>query len=147
MGGLCIVALPVGNATVTYKEDGSTAPLHQTLVYLGDAEAATFDRINALGSAISEVARVTRAFPAQIIGGATLGEFQEDVVLTSSDELLNVRDRLLLDDTVRGVFTSVKQHPGYVSHISGMVASYGDWVVFDRLALWAGEDKYEFRLQ
>lgn len=148
MNGVCIVAMPVGDGTVTYKEDGSTAPLHQTLVYFGNTDNVSPETIAMLKHNVESIARVTRAFPARVIGHATLGEFAEEVVLTASEDIATLRANLLFNEVIREAADAIQQHPTYVSHISGMQdAKYNDWLIFDRIALWAGDDRTVYPLR
>lgn len=140
-----IVALPVGNQTVTYN-DGDVAQVHETLIHLGDSALLTNDQVEGLASVVGDIADSTKMMYATVCGKGTLGPDSERVVLTESGDLVNLREALLARADIYEIVNNTKQHPWWISHISGMQnLQFGDYVIFDRLALWVGEDRREFK--
>jgi hypothetical protein len=147
MNSALIVALPIGDRTVTYK-DGDTAPLHQTLVFFGDTLNVTPEERAKISNVVSLFATHTYPFTAKVIGKGTLGPDQDEVVFTESRELTRIRERFVGDFWVNQVMTRTEQHPNWISHVSGMQnAVFGDFVLFNRLAFWFGDEREVFEMR
>lgn len=147
MDGATIVALPIGDKTITYS-DGDTAPLHQTLVYLGDAVNISPEEVAKLSGFLKSLAADTSPVLARVCGKGTLGPDNEYVVLTESNELSKIRDQILSDDTVKTLADSIDQFPTWIPHVTGAYKlEFGDYILFNRLALWVGSMKETYVLE
>jgi len=146
MNGVCIVALALGNQTVEY-EDGDIAPVHQTLVYFGPQDQISREEIADVEHCVSAVASVVQIFPAMVVGKGTLGPDGDRVVFTESSEALQIRDALIFWPVVAALMNRFEQHPNWISHTTGMQnLVYGDHIVYDRLAVWYGEERTTYPL-
>lgn len=144
MKGICIVALPAGNGRVTYT-DGGSAPLHQTLVYLGDTKTVKLtpgqkDELRSAGRLLS----MQQPFTAKVVGVATLGEGRDRVVLTEAPRLQIMHDRLMRNELVAMLHSQYNSHPSWISHITTDSHEHGDTILFDRIGVWIGEDRTEY---
>lgn len=152
--GCVVVALP--EAADGVHEHGDEEK-HLTLLWLGDAAAV--EDLDAVGAAVAQVARNHVPFGGAVNGWAVLGSDQARVLLVDSSPAVDVRDALLDRKPVAVAVMSVEQHPTWIPHVTvgypddvttndvaAAAAAVGE-VFFDRLALWAGDDRREFPLR
>ena len=146
MNGFCIVALPLGDNKVEYN-DGDIAPVHQTLVYLGNAQNFDERTFYEVKLEVQELARLLPVISAKVCGRATLGPDAEKVILTESAELTSIRNALVSFSPIADALARTTQYPNWISHLAGMNhLMYGDYVTFNRLAVWFGPSFAEFPL-
>lgn len=139
-----IVALPIGDKTFTYA-DGDVVPIHQTLIYLGTQDNIERHEASKISAFVEMLASDTGPITAKVSGKATLGEDRERVVLTESVELTELRRYLADNELISKVMSRVQQYPNWVSHVAGLQnLTYGDFLVFNRLAFWDGESYMTF---
>ena len=148
MSGIVIVALPLGERTVTYA-DGDVVPVHQTLIYLGDTANAypTSQEMAQVNVEVEEIAQHFGIATAKVSGKGTLGPEQERIVITESMDLNVIRENLLDNFLISELIGKAPQHPHWIPHVTGMQnLVYGDILVFDRLAVWYGDSKQSYFL-
>lgn len=144
MPAVVIVALVLGNKTVTYK-DGDEVPLHQTLLYLGEPEEVSEADAAHLGTIVYNMSLRTPPIQAKVIGSGYLGEDLEKMNLTESADLTKIRELFLLDPFVQDIFNRTNQHPNWISHISvDSFYKYGELVDFVGFGFWCGNKKESF---
>lgn len=141
-----VVALPAEDDPV--RQIGPEEK-HATLLYFGEQEV-DLERIKA---ALTQVGYP--AFTEDVEGRDTLGDDEADVVLTStSGHLPRLRDALLANDYLAELTGNVEQYPSYTPHVTLGYPSEG-WdrsgevplqIGFDRLALWHGDQRWEFSM-
>jgi hypothetical protein len=142
MNGITIVALPIGDKIITYR-DGDTAPAHQTLVYMGDVNESSEEEKEHLIRILNDLTKGIPPILAKVAGTAILGPDHEPVALTETKELVSLRNHLIEDPMVMEMMSRAVQFPNYVSHVTGLDhLMYGDSILFDRVALWFGQQRY-----
>jgi hypothetical protein len=144
--GVVIVALPADGGEITYN-DGDTAPIHQTLVYLGSVDELSTGERDAVRNVAGVLAAEVEPFDATAIGRATLGADGDEVVLTEADELQLLHDLALGNPVVAEMYEARNGHPSWISHITGSDAATGDTIRFDRIGVWFGPSKTELPLR
>jgi hypothetical protein len=151
--GVVVVALPAASdpiSAASSEEDGA----HMTLVYLGDVGPDT--DVEGLKAAVEEwAAKITEPITEGVSGTAVLGADAADVVLVDAAAFVDIRSGMVEDaaGAIGALYAQVEQFPQWLSHVtlgypeSPPAAEYaGTEITFDRLALWAGEDRTEFPL-
>lgn len=142
-----IALLPVGDREITYA-DGDRAPMHLTLAYMGDADNYDKDDIDRFDKVVTDLADEIPPFTAKVAGHATLGEDGDTVCLVESDDLADCRDWVMSDAGLRKAVEGASTHPHWIPHVTGLDdANYEDEVEFDRVALWAGDQRREYPLR
>jgi len=142
MDKMVIVAMVSGDATYTYN-DGDVHPLHQTLCYMDDENGITAYERQQILDAVTIIAANVSPFTASVIGKGRIGADNDVMVLTESEDLVKLRNLLLADDTIGSVVYRTKQHPTWLSHVSGIDhLKFGDAVLFDRLAIWSTSEVF-----
>jgi hypothetical protein len=137
-----IVAVPVGSETHTY-EDGDVVPIHQTIVYFGSSKNVSTGEAHGLRSLVDVIAGQHNAIMARISGRAQLGPDGENVVLTESYVLSNIYRSFADNEFVKNIMRRTAQYPQWIPHVSGMGhLKYGDFLTFDRLGFWHGDDRF-----
>ena len=160
MGSACIVALPSDNDPV-WRLSSEKKP-HMTLLYFGNE----LDKEH-LQDIIEHIQHVTDTsmsrFGASVDRRGILGEDNADVLFFDKDylkEISQYRQDLLRDRYMNEAYNSTKQFPDWTPHLTmGYPESPAkedtrdypgiNWVNFDRIALWLGDEDYEgveFRL-
>lgn len=144
-----VVALPPDDDPI---RSVSSDDAHATLLFLGDLNEEGRQTII---DAVSAFTKVSAAGPLEdsISGTATLGDSSADVVLLDARGLSLLREALLADESVRALWESVEQYPTWIPHVTlgypdspRLSDNIPESVTFDRLAVWSGEDRTEFRL-
>lgn len=120
---------------------------HATLLYFGEQDVDT-GRVKAALAASRQA-----TFTDRIIGNDSLGEDEADVLMLDPDGgLPRLREALLADGYLRELTDGVDQHPTYTPHVTLGYPSDGwqgaeqvpEQITFDRLALWQGDNRWEF---
>jgi len=141
MNAVVIVALPLGDRQATYA-DGDTAPVHQTLIYLGDISTVTPYEAAKINVEVGVIAEAMTPAIAKVSGKGTLGPEQERIILTESVDINVIREQLMENPIIQEVMWRAPQHPNWIPHITGMQnLVYGDQIVFNRLAVWYGVER------
>lgn len=136
----CIVAVPA-QGEVSYDDP------HVTIAYLGDPPLGADPR--PVLEAVAIAGLRIEPFRAKVSGTMTIGDDHTPALLMESAELQWLRDHLAVFDGAFGA----ERYPTWIPHLS---TSYADGariprnppeaVVFDRVALWAGDERYEIPL-
>lgn len=143
--GVLVVAIPEGAGEAVYG-DGDTAPLHQTLIYVGKIDQLDIGDAVALVDAGQRLADEFAPFTARVAGKGILGPDRVDVVITESVSLQAMHDRLLDDPTIAAMYAERNDHPTWVSHVTGLDADVGDEISYHSVAVWIGDDRHEWPL-
>lgn len=153
-----LVALPAQDDVVhTLGQEES----HVTLLFFGDAAAFDAqpikDEVAAYLSSMGPAEPVTD----NVSGTAVLGADKANVLLLDARNLANIRGAILASDVVRAVHDTVEQFPSWIPHLtigypepdalkpddepfSPETPPIPEAIVFDRLALWHGDEQTEF---
>jgi hypothetical protein len=146
MDGVLMVALPQKRGTVEYK-DGDVAPLHQTMVFMGTTETVPQSSVYHFIQLTNDIAQKYGPAMATIIGSGWLGVDLEKVVITSSQELTDMRNEFANHPHTLEILSGFDQHPTWIPHVAGWPTDeFGDVILFDRLGFWYGDVKYEVPL-
>jgi hypothetical protein len=149
MDGVLMVALPQKRGTVTYK-DGDIAPIHQTMVFLGTTEVIPQSAVYHFIQLTNDIAQKYGPAMATVIGSGWLGSDLEPIVITSSQELTDMRNEFFNHPHTQELLTGIDQHPTWIPHVAGWESSFekpfGEVILFDRLGFWYGDVKYEVPL-
>ena len=125
---------------------------HATLVYFGDvADGILVDNI---GQWVAQIAADAQPFTAQVDKIAPLGDEGAQVWLLRESDLEGLREGLMANDDVQTTYANadVTHYPEFAPHVT---IGYDDVptestdvaeITFDRLAVWHGEDRYEYPL-
>jgi 2'-5' RNA ligase len=152
--GRVIVAVPTATEPVHHMGDVSE-PKHTTLLWLGKPEENPELDTEAVAEAVRSVAeQIGGPLTAPVEKQGTLGDDGAQVVFLGGDEVTQAHDALLADPTLKGAYDAVEQkHPEFTPHLTlgyePDVAAGDDIpqeVIFDRLALWDGDEHTEFPL-
>ena len=153
-----LVALPAADDPVN---DLGPEQSHVTLLWFGDAEAFDPEPIKA------EIAAYAKTFGPEgpvhdaVNGTAVLGKDKANVLLLDATHLANIRGAILATDPVRAVHDGVEQFPTWIPHLtisypeqidaeptdqpfSSDTPPIPESIKFDRLALWHGDEQYEY---
>jgi len=162
---VCVMAIPENDADLPGPED----PKHATLLYLGhmhgDGAPSLHEYKNLLSNVCSIAARSKQRFTAKVTGIEQLGDEGAHVWMLDSPELAAIRDDLLeIDSEIASLYedgTFTKYDPykphvtiGYDTKDAGTRLVSEDLeeaeqvkeIAFDRIALWWGEEVYEWTL-
>jgi hypothetical protein len=146
MDGVLMVALPQRRGTVTYK-DGDVAPLHQTMVWLGNTEQIPQSAVYHFIQLTNDIAQKYGPAMATVIGSGWLGKDMEQIVVTSSHDLTAMRNEFANHPHTLELVQGIEQHPTWIPHVAGWeFDNFGDVILFDRLGFWYGDVKYEVPL-
>jgi hypothetical protein len=146
MDGVLMVALPQKRGTVTYS-DGDIAPLHQTMVFMGTTENVPQSWVYHCIQLTNDIATKYGPAMATIIGSGNLGKDMEPIVITSSQELTDMRNEFANNQHIIQLMSGIEQHPTWIPHVAGWeFEKFGDVILFDRLGFWYGDTKYEIPL-
>lgn len=144
MKHVVIVALPLGDRMVTYK-DGDQAPAHQTLIYLGVKENVAAYDVAKIKVEVEAIAAAMSPAVAKVSGKGVLGEDQEQILITESVDMNVIREQLMDNPIIQEAMWKAEQYPNWIPHVTGMQnLKYGDIIVFNRLAVWYGEERTEY---
>lgn len=138
--GVCIVARPA-DGEVTYGDP------HVTIAYLGDI-TPDFDPRPVLEAAAIAAFRI-QPFRAKVSGTMNIGKDRVPALLMEAPELQWLRDHLEVFDGALGG----NRYPSWIPHLSTSYQENGrtprkppESILFDRLAVWAGDDRYDLPL-
>lgn len=140
--GVVLVALPTGDQRVTYA-DGDSTEMHQTLAYLGNTDQLGPGERESVLQVAEAIAASFSPFSARVSGRGTLGEDQDDIVITEADELQAMHDMIAGDSETGRMFAERNNHPTWISHITGSDAQAGDEIPMDRIGAWFGGDDHQ----
>lgn len=147
MDSLIVVAKPVGDKTIVYT-DGDVAPTHQTLLYFGDRLNYKPEEVSELIAIVNEIADATNPVTSKVIGKGTLGEGDDRIVILESREMNIVHEWLLDDGLIQEMLSRTEQHPNWIQHVTGYQnLKYGDYITFDRLCVWNGDEHTDFNFK
>jgi 2'-5' RNA ligase len=145
-----IVALPAADSPA---HDLGPEETHTTLVFMGEQEGLDLDAIRA------EVAGYAPSVSANLVvqptGRDTLGDDEADVVMLPEEPMTSLRNGLIEMPAIRAGLESTEQFPTYTPHMTlgYPTEDYEDPgeratepIIYDRLALWVGDERYEFPL-
>jgi hypothetical protein len=113
MDGVLIVALPQRRGTVTYA-DGDVAPLHQTMMWMGTTEDIPRSEVFHLIQLTNDIAKKYGPAMATIIGAGWLGKDLEPIVITSSQELTDMRNEFANHPYIQELIANIEQHPTWI---------------------------------
>ena len=161
MGSACIVALPPEDDPV-WRLSSEKKP-HMTLLFFGDA--LDKDHLQEIVEHIQHVTDTSMSrFGASVDRRGILGEDKADVLFFEKDYLKKVsqfRQDLLRNRHLLEAHNAIEQFPTWIPHLTmGYPETPAredardypgiNWVNFDRIALWLGDEDYEgveFRLK
>jgi hypothetical protein len=145
-----VVALPREGDAV--RDIASGTDPHCTLLYLGDG---TVD-LSELCDVVAAVAKGTgHPMTDKVSGRAVLGKDNADVLLLDASGSGVLRAQLLTDPVVKELLGMQEQFPAWIPHLTlGYPEAPADEdpdgapldVTYDRLAVWRGDEVYEFPL-
>ncbi|QWY81314.1 capsid maturation protease [Arthrobacter phage Rizwana] len=140
-----IVALPAADDPVNGASSESHA--HCTLLFLGPTENLSLVELSDALAAFVEEGQVGVITDA-VNGSATLGAEGAMVSLLDANNLVHIRNGLLMNPAIKAAHESVEQFPTWIPHVTlgypeNLPAATfdGEAITFDRLALWFGDDK------
>ena len=140
-----IVALPAADDPVNGASSESHA--HCTLLFLGPTENLSLVELSDALKAFVEEGQVGVITDA-VNGSATLGAEGAMVSLLDANNLVHIRNGLLMNPAIKAAHESVEQFPTWIPHVTlgypdtPPAATFdGEAITFDRLALWFGDDK------
>lgn len=145
-----LVALPA--ATDPISAASSEDQAHMTLLFFGetvDVDAKALEVAIAEFVDSGEVGVITD----KVSGYAMLGDDKADVVLFDAKNLAALRSGLMQQDTIEMAHSAVEQFPTWIPHVTlgypetpATSAYTGESVTFDRIALWYGSNRTEWKL-
>lgn len=114
--GALIVATPLeGDPIFSYASEEP----HVTMLWFGEVQALPPDLVTEVGMAVTDVAGQFMPFQAAVAGQAILGPDKASVLLLESEELVEMRALLALNDAVEAAWTMAdKQFPWWVCHLT-----------------------------
>lgn len=138
--GAAIVLIVQGDEQHTY-DDGDSAPLHCTIVFLGDLDRMSDEERAEVIETARHIGQTTAPFTAQPVSAAQFGD--EEVKIIESPDLVDVRNLATAPAGIGARAASV-EHPLWLPHVSGL--DDRPEVRFDRVGAWLGDSKYNFEL-
>lgn len=151
--GMGIFALPTDTDPI--QTVSSEDLPHVTMIWMGEVGDYEGD-IHALRDRIEVILPKTGLVTEEIVGREELGDDKADVLMIRGEALGAIREKLLKDELVREAYDRATQFPQWTPHLTigypDTPALKGDDdipadIMFDRVALWAGEERYEFPLK
>lgn len=144
--GVVLVLIPDDLDEIEYN-DGDRAPAHSTLAYMGSIDDATDEELDEVRRTAERLAQVLPGpFEASIAGLATLGDHRDEVMLVEAQEIQDLHDVLLSDETCRRMLRERNEHPHFIPHVSYPHAKAPDKVRFSKIGCWIGDDRVEYPL-
>jgi len=151
--GRVIVAIPTATEPVHHLGDVSE-PKHMTLVWLGKPEDNPDLDMDQVRGQVEAVAERSGPLTGLVESTGPLGDDGATVWHVRGDGIEEVRNDLLSQSYIKDAFGAAEQHPGFVPHVT---AGYNldeplsdddspEEIIFDRLALWDGDEHTEFPL-
>jgi hypothetical protein len=153
--GRCIVAIPTATEPVHHIGDVSE-PKHMTVVWLGKPEDNPDLDMDQVRGQVEAVAERSGPLTGLVESVGSLGDDNATVLHLRGDGLTELRDDLLSQSYIRDGFGAVEQFPQWTPHVT---AGYDldpadvpseedapDEVIFDRLAVWDGDEHTEYPL-
>lgn len=157
--GVVIVALPSADHPVHGVSSEEAA--HVTLAYLGTVEdyvaSGDTDDPDIIGMLQDELSQVAVGAGApvgdKVSGRGTLGPNGADVLLLNGDAIQPLHDMVMASPTMGKLAQLAGAFPSFIPHLTlgypetpALAEPEFGEIVFDRLALWAGETRTEFPL-
>jgi hypothetical protein len=152
--GRCIVAIPTATEPIHHIGDASE-PKHATVLWLGKPEENPDLDMDAIQEAVRGVAEGSEGpLTSQVESQGPLGDENAQVVHLGGDELPALRENLLAAPELREGIGAVQQFPEFTPHVT---LGYDlpepvpdddlpEEVIFDRLAVWDGDEHTEYPL-
>lgn len=151
--GRCIVAIPTATEPVHHLGD-VTEPKHMTLVWLGKPEDNPNLDMDQVRGEVEGVAERFGPVTGLVESTGPLGDDGATVWHLRGDGINELRDDLLGQSYIRDGFGAVEQFPQFTPHVT---AGYDmeappseeespEEIVFDRLAVWDGDEHTEYPL-
>ena len=147
-----VVLLPAMNDPITALTSG-TDP-HCTLLYLGNGEMDLAPLHEIIASYASAYRFGDNQLPEDSVSGrAVLGKDKADVALLDASGSGEIRASLMEEDGILELLGMQEQFPAWIPHLTlgypeapATEGDLPDGVTYDRLALWRGNEQYEFPL-
>ena len=148
-----IVAIPAATEPVHHMGDVSE-PKHLTLVYLGKPEDNPSLDMDQVKGQVQAVAERSGPLTGLVESVGPLGDDNATVLFLRGDGLHELHDDLLAQSYIRDGFGAVEQFPQWTPHTTlgydldepVSEADAPEEIVFDRLAVWNGEERTEYPL-
>jgi len=152
--GRCIVAIPTATEPIHHIGDAAE-PKHATVLWLGKPEENPDLDMDVVQDAVRGVAESSSGpVTSQVDSQGPLGDEDAQVVHLAGDELPALRENLLAAPELREGIGAVQQFPEFTPHVT---LGYGldeqvpdddlpEEVIFDRLAVWDGDEHTEYPL-
>lgn len=160
--GVVIVALPAEddptNALHGADDSGERPePGHMTIAWLGHQGENPDLNVDEIDLEVAAHSQQLAPFTAAVKETTELGDDGALVWMLDPQVPTNVRNRILATPAIEKAVEAVEQHPSYLPHVTvgydvplsgdGVDAlSSVESISFDRLALWDGENHYEYTL-
>lgn len=147
-----VMALPAPGPLDALLAPGQP-PLHMTVFYFGDATELSEEAHDGVLELLSDAATSHHPGPSGTVNGyARLGKDNALVALVESQTLSVLRDLLSQTSLVSTLLAGVEQYPQWIPHITlgygdqvppqdQLDALVGQWVTFESLALWWGDEQ------
>lgn len=151
-----IVALPeAGHPLHDIVNPAEGGPAHMTLAYLGEFDKWSPEELEQLKTELRNISTDAYQFVDDIVSREKLGESQADVLKTNGHGSQKIRDVLTNGDSlIATIEEDARTFPTWLPHVTlgyPETPAFGEpdfnQIPFDRLALWAGEDREEFPLE
>jgi hypothetical protein len=151
--GRCIVAIPAATEPVHHLGDVSE-PKHMTMVWLGKPEDNPNLDMDQVRGQVEAVAERSGPLTGLVESTGQLGDDNASVWFLRSDGANEVRDDLLAQSYIKDGFGAVEQYPQWTPHVTAgydMEEPLGeeetpDQIIFDKLAVWDGDEHTEYPL-
>jgi len=151
--GRVVVAVPTATEPIHHLGDAAE-PKHLTVLWLGSPEENPDLDMDAVADAVRLGAEQAGPLTARVKEQGPLGEDGAQVAFLDPAEPTALRDLLLGDAVLKAGVDAVEQHPAFTPHVTlGYSAQDAvsdeelpSEVIFDRLALWDGDEHTEFPL-
>lgn len=149
--GACLVALPTRADAVNALSQEDQA--HITLLWLGAAAELTPDLVEGIRQRVEQVVAERGEFTVKVSGRAVLGEEDAGVLLIESLPLVELRESLFDDPSVREAYLQADQFPAWIPHLTltyGGGLPSGDLpteIQIDSVGLWLAGQHESFQLR
>ena len=149
--GRCVVAVPTATEPIHHLGDAAE-PKHLTVLWLGKPDENPDLDMEAVKQSLAQAAEQVGPLTAPVAEQGPLGDEGANVAFLHPDAPTQFRDSLLADPVLQQGVDAVEQYPGYTPHVtldySGNAPVADEElpaeVIFDRLALWDGDEHTEF---
>jgi 2'-5' RNA ligase len=158
---VCVALLPADAEAIaaSLPEGGQPADdLHCTLKFSGDVEEWTDDELAALRNSVEELAAATAPWTTTVTGVEGLGDDDPQAVVAMLDPAGGTELRDAFATATDAVHEVPDTHPTWLPHltlgypddaeafIAALPELVGTEVTFDRVAVWAGDDRTDYPL-